>query len=205
MSCSYNGPSLPVPSPSIDFHDNQLPSFTIPPIAVSNRFESSDLLPSNAVPFTHPPSVCEKCSCTYYYFCLKCQQDEGFQTSLAIDSSKDISIHDNQQQNEKIEIPSHSAQQNDKLELPTKTSHQQNVEIEIPKPLKHFSRLRGRLVRCRHSIGFPSLSKVNPQVEESRENVYPMTENSENQVVMLDKTEQELNDVSLYFCEDEVV
>ena len=32
-----------------------------------------------------------------------------------------------------------------------------------------------------------------------------MTENSENKVVMLDKTEQEPNDASLYFGEDEVV
>ena len=189
VSGSYNAPSLPVPSPSVDFHDNQLPSFTIPPNAVSNHFESSDLLPSNAVTFTRPTSVCEKCSCTYYYFCLKCQQDEEFQTSLAIDLPKDISIHDNHQQNEKIEIPSHSTQQNDKLELPTKTSHQQDVEIEIPNQenirmarLNHFSRLRRRPIRYRHSIGSPSLSKVNPQVKESRENVYPVTENSENKM-----------------------
>ena len=189
VSGFYIGPSLPVPSPSVDFHDNQLPSFTIPPNVVSNHFESSDFLPSNAVTFTHPPSVCEKCSCSYYYFCLKCQQDEEFQTSLAVDSSKDILVHDNHQQNEKIEIPSHSTQQNDKLELPTKTSHQQNVETEIPNQenihmarFNHFSRLRRRLVRYRHSIGSPSLSKVNPQVKESRENIYAMTENSENKM-----------------------
>ena len=71
--------------------------------------------------------------------------------------------------------------------------------------LNHFSRLQRRPVRYRHSIGSPSLSKVNPQVEESRENVYQLTENSENKVVMLDKTEQELNNASLYFGEDEVV
>ena len=71
--------------------------------------------------------------------------------------------------------------------------------------LNHFSRLRRRPVRYRHSIGSPSLSKVNPQVEELRENVYLITENSENKVVMLDKTEQELNDASFYFGEDEVV
>ena len=129
VSGSYNGASHTVPSPSVNFHDNQLPSSTIPPNAASNHFESSDSLPSNTVTSTHPPSVCEKCSCTYYYFCLKYQQNVEFQTSVAIDSSKDISIHNNHQQNEKIEIPSHSTQQNDKLELPTKTSHQQNVEI----------------------------------------------------------------------------
>lgn len=209
VSGSCNGPSLTLPSPSVDFHDNQLPSSTIPQNAVPNHLESSELLPSNAVTFTHPPSVCEKCNCTYYYFCLKCQQDEESQTSLAIDSSKDISIYENHQQNEKIEIPSHSTQQNDKLELPTKTSHQQNVEIEIFNQenlhmarLNHFSRLRRRPVRYRDSTESPSLLNYNPQVEKSHENIYRMTENSENKVVMLDKTEQELSDASLYFDED---
>ena len=58
--------------------------------------------------------------------------------------------------------------------------------------LNHFSRLRRKPVRYRRSIGSPSLSKVNPQIEESHENIHPMTENSENKVAMLDKTEQEL-------------
>ena len=86
------------------------------------------------------------------------------------------------------------------------------MEIEIPNQenirmarLNHFSRLRRRPVRYRQSIGSPSLSKFNSQVGDLRENIYPMTEISENKVVMLDKTEQELNDASLYFGEDEVV
>ena len=90
------------------------------------------------------------------------------------------------------------------MELPTKTSHQQNAEKEIPNQenirmarLNHFSRLRRRPVHYRHSSGSPSLSKVNPQIKESHENVYPMTENSQNKVVMLDKIEQELSDGSL--------
>ena len=165
------------------------------------------MLPSNGVTFTHPPSVFEKCSCTCYYFCSKRQRDEEFQSSLAIDSTKDILIHDNNKQkfrNEKIGTPSHSTQQSDKSELPTKTLHQQNVEIEIPNQenirmtrSNHFFRLRRKPVRYRRSIGSPSLSKVNPQIEESHENIHPMTENSENKVAMLNKTEQELNDA---FC-----
>ena len=40
VSGSDNGPSLTVSSLSVDFHDNQLPSFTITPNAKSNHFES---------------------------------------------------------------------------------------------------------------------------------------------------------------------
>ena len=54
---SYNGPSLPVPSPSVDFHDNQLPSFTIPQNAVPNLFESSDLLLKKRSDI-YSPSIC---------------------------------------------------------------------------------------------------------------------------------------------------
>ena len=64
---------------SVDFRDNQLPSSMIPRNTESNCFKFPDLLCSNAVSFTHFLSVCPKYSCTYYYFCLKSQQDEEFQ------------------------------------------------------------------------------------------------------------------------------
>ena len=53
---------------SVDFRDNQLPSSMIPRNTKSNCFKFPDLL-----------SVYPKYSCTYYYFCLKRQQDEEFQ------------------------------------------------------------------------------------------------------------------------------
>lgn len=71
--------------------------------------------------------------------------------------------------------------------------------------LNHFSRLRRRPVRYWQSIRSPSLAEVNPQVEESHENIYPMSENAKNKVVILDKTEQGSNDASMYFREDEEV
>ena len=86
---------------------------------------------------TNLPSICEKCHCTYLYFCLICQQNDEFEKSLVSDSSKDVSVEGNKQESD---------------------NEKPNQESIRQARLNHFFRVRKRPIRYRHSVGSPSYS-----------------------------------------------
>ena len=122
----------------VPLSNNTLVSVSSIQQVITSTVESPVAQPCSAsTPTTNPPSIREKCHCTYYYFCLICQQNDKFEKSLVSDSSKDVSVKENEKESD-IEIP--------------------NQESIRQARLNHFFRVRKRPIRYRHSIGSPSYS-----------------------------------------------